>query len=237
MLCQPWSLDLHSYSVTVILIGLVGFSVFSKIKPGPDTALVVVDLQHDFLPGGPLGVAGGDEVVAPIARLAPAFTTVVATQDFRPEGHVSFAAAHPGRRPYTTLALPHGDQELWPDHCLRGSPGAALHPALPDGALTLVLRKGTRREVDSYSAFRENVGPDGRRPTASRRSTRTRDWDPRVARVPAAASMGSRARDDARGGPALPHQFRCRRAYSDHLDSVRAAADRSNRQRRRAVRP
>lgn len=128
-------------------------------------ALVVVDLQHDFLPGGALAVAEGDRVVEPIARLAPAFATVVATQDFHPPGHVSFASTHPGRRPYETAALPQGPQELWPDHCVRGTPGAALHPALPDPALTLVLRKGTRAEVDSYSAFRENVGPDGTRPT------------------------------------------------------------------------
>ena len=128
-------------------------------------ALLVVDLQHDFLPGGALGVAGGDGVVAPIAALALRFGTVVATQDWHPAGHVSWASSHPGTAPFTTLRLPQGPQELWPDHCLRGSPGAALHPELPDVALTLVLRKGTRREVDSYSAFRENVGPDGARPT------------------------------------------------------------------------
>lgn len=128
-------------------------------------ALLVVDVQHDFLPGGALAVAGGDEIVAPIARLAPAFATVVATQDWHPPGHVSFASSHPGRKPYETLALPQGPQELWPDHCVAGTHGAALHPGVPDAALSLVLRKGTRREVDSYSAFRENVGPDGRRPT------------------------------------------------------------------------
>jgi nicotinamidase/pyrazinamidase len=128
-------------------------------------ALLVVDLQHDFLPGGALAVAEGDQVVAPIARLAPAFDTVVATQDFHPPGHVSFASTHPGRKPFELLPLPQGAQELWPDHCVRGTRGAALHPALPDAAVTLVLRKGTRREVDSYSAFRENVGPDGARPT------------------------------------------------------------------------
>lgn len=128
-------------------------------------ALLVVDLQRDFLPGGALGVAGGDEVVGPIAGLARRFGTVVATQDWHPPGHVSFASSHPGKQPYTTLARPVGPQELWPDHCLRGTAGAALHPALPDEALTLVLRKGTRPEVDSYSAFRENVGPDGGRPT------------------------------------------------------------------------
>lgn len=128
-------------------------------------ALIVVDLQHDFLPGGALAVAGGDAVVAPIAALAPAFATVVATQDWHPAGHVSFASAHPGRSPYQTIALPQGPQELWPDHCVAGSRGAALHPGLPDAAVTLVLRKGTRREVDSYSAFRENAGSDGGRPT------------------------------------------------------------------------
>jgi nicotinamidase/pyrazinamidase len=134
------------------------------IHPRRD-ALIVVDLQRDFLPGGALGVAGGDAVVAPIAALAPRFATVVATQDWHPPGHVSFASSHPGAAPYTVLSRPVGPQELWPDHCVRGSPGAALHPALPDPAVTLVLRKGTRQEVDSYSAFRENVGPDGLRPT------------------------------------------------------------------------
>jgi nicotinamidase/pyrazinamidase len=135
-----------------------------SIDPRRD-ALVVVDLQHDFLPGGALGVAGGDAIVAPIAALAPRFGTVVATQDWHPPGHVSFASAHPGAAPYTTLSRAVGPQELWPDHCVRRSHGAALHPALPDEVVTLVLRKGTRKEVDSYSAFRENVGPDGQRPT------------------------------------------------------------------------
>jgi nicotinamidase/pyrazinamidase len=128
-------------------------------------ALVVVDLQHDFLPGGALAVAEGDRIVAPIARLAPAFTTVVATQDFHPPGHVSFASSHAGRKAFEVADLAQGPQELWPDHCVRGTRGAELHPGFPDAAATLVLRKGTRREVDSYSAFRENVGPDGGRPT------------------------------------------------------------------------
>ncbi|MGC3998741.1 MAG: nicotinamidase [Anaeromyxobacter sp.] len=128
-------------------------------------ALIVVDLQHDFLPGGALAVAGGDAVVAPIARLAPRFTTVVATQDWHPRGHVSFASSHAGRQPFQTAQLPQGPQELWPDHCVQGTPGAALHPGFPDTAATLILRKGTRPDVDSYSGLRENVGPDGRRPT------------------------------------------------------------------------
>lgn len=135
-----------------------------RIDPRSD-ALIVVDLQHDFLPGGALAVATGDAIVEPIARLAPRFEVVVATQDWHPRGHVSFASAHEGSAPFTVKALPHGAQELWPDHCVQGSPGAALHPDLPTEAVTLVLRKGTRREVDSYSAFRENVGPDGARPS------------------------------------------------------------------------
>jgi len=135
-----------------------------RIDPRRD-ALLVVDLQRDFLPGGALGVAGGDAIVEPIARLAPRFGVVVATQDWHPAGHVSFASAHEGGAPYTVKALQQGAQELWPDHCVRGSRGAALDPALPDAALTLLLRKGTRREVDSYSAFRENVDPDGERPS------------------------------------------------------------------------
>ncbi len=128
-------------------------------------ALVVVDLQLDFLPRGALAVARGDEIVLPIARLASSFSTVVATQDWHPRGHVSFASSHPGRKPFETAQLPQGPQELWPDHCVRGEPGAALHPSLPDAAITLVLRKGTSRDVDSYSAFRENAGAGGRRPT------------------------------------------------------------------------
>ncbi len=128
-------------------------------------ALLVVDLQHDFLPGGALAVEEGDAIVDPIAGLTGAFDTVVATQDWHPSGHVSFASTHRGKKPFETLALANGAQELWPDHCVAGSRGAMLHPDLPDRALTLVLRKGTRRDVDSYSAFRENVGPDGRRPT------------------------------------------------------------------------
>ena len=126
-------------------------------------ALLVIDLQRDFLPGGALAVARGDEVVEATARLAQAFETVIATQDFHPPGHVSFASAHVGREPYQVIDLPPGRQELWPDHCVRGTSGAELHPGLPDRCLTLLLRKGTRRDADSYSAFRENAGPGGRR--------------------------------------------------------------------------
>lgn len=126
--------------------------------------LLVVDLQHDFLPGGALGVAGADAILDPIALLAPAFDTVVLTQDFHPPGHVSFASAHSGRKPFEVLTLPQGEQELWPDHCVRGTRGADLHPSVRLHMATLLLRKGTREGIDSYSAFRENAGPDGRRP-------------------------------------------------------------------------
>lgn len=105
-------------------------------------ALIVVDLQPDFMPGGPLAVAEGDRIAAPIGALAARFATVVATQDWHPAGHASFAERG----------------GPWPPHCRAGSRGAALHPALPDDLVTLILRKGTRRDVDSYSAFAENDG-------------------------------------------------------------------------------
>jgi nicotinamidase/pyrazinamidase len=136
---------------------------------GDGDALLAVDLQYDFLPGGALAVPRGDEVLAPIAALLPRFPTVVLTQDFHPGGHVSFASAHPGAAPYTVVDLPGGPQALWPDHCVAGTRGAELHQALRapehDRHVTLVLRKGTRREVDSYSAFRENDDRAGRRLT------------------------------------------------------------------------
>jgi nicotinamidase/pyrazinamidase len=125
--------------------------------------LVVVDLQPDFMPSGPLAVAEGDRIAEPIGKLAERFSTVVATQDFHPRGHISFASSHPGRRAFEVIPLYGAPQTLWPDHCVQGTPGAALHPALPDNLVTLILRKGIQRAVDSYSGFRENVGPDGER--------------------------------------------------------------------------
>jgi nicotinamidase/pyrazinamidase len=127
-------------------------------------ALLVIDVQPDFMPGGALPVPHGDEVVQPIAALLPTFDTIVATQDWHPRGHVSFASTH--HRPLlATVPLYGSEQVLWPDHCVQGTPGAALHADLPQEPITLVLRKGTRRDVDSYSAFFENVGPDGTRAT------------------------------------------------------------------------
>jgi len=126
-------------------------------------ALLVIDLQPDFLPGGALAVAGGDEIVTPIAQLMPRFATVVATQDWHPRGHRSFASSHPGKRPFDEIAVHGAQQTLWPDHCVQGSAGAQLVAALPQDAFSLILRKGANPSVDSYSAFRENYGPDAKR--------------------------------------------------------------------------
>jgi nicotinamidase/pyrazinamidase len=135
----------------------------TNIDPERD-ALLVIDLQPDFMPGGALAVAGGDEIVAPIAALLPRFRTVVATQDWHPAGHVSFASRH-GGAPFSEIPLYGARQALWPDHCVQGTPGAALHPGLPREPLTLILRKGAAADTDSYSAFRENLGPGGERRT------------------------------------------------------------------------
>lgn len=119
-------------------------------------ALLVVDVQNDFCTGGRLAVPGGEAVVAPINTLSPKFRTVVATQDWHPPGHRSFAAAHAGRRPYDTVELAYGPQVLWPDHCVQGTPGAALHPDLDLKRVGLILRKGADPAIDSYSVFFEN---------------------------------------------------------------------------------
>jgi nicotinamidase/pyrazinamidase len=126
-------------------------------------ALLVIDVQNDFCPGGSLAVPEGDRVVPVINRLAPRFAKVVATQDWHPPGHVSFASSHPGAKAFQTVELPGvGRQMLWPDHCLAGSPGAELHPGLQTAPISLLVRKGSRAELDSYSAFFEN---DRRTPT------------------------------------------------------------------------
>lgn len=123
--------------------------------PGSSDVLLVVDVQVDFLPGGALAVPDGDAVIAPINRLIDRFAHVVVTQDWHPPGHVSFAASHPGRAPFDSVALPHGDQVLWPEHCVRGTGGAALAPGLRAERAELVIRKGHQPGVDSYSAFLE----------------------------------------------------------------------------------
>lgn len=126
------------------------------IPIAPTDALIVIDVQNDFCPGGALAVPRGDEVVAPINRLMRAFATVVLTQDWHPPGHGSFASAHPGRRPMEAFQLDYGLQVLWPDHCVQGTPGAAFHPGLDAVRADMILRKGADPRVDSYSAFREN---------------------------------------------------------------------------------
>ena len=126
-----------------------------RLKPGAKDALIVVDLQNDFCPGGRLAVQKGDEVVPVVNALAKRFENVVLTQDWHPPGHQSFANSHPGSKPFDSITLPYGEQVLWPDHCLQGSEGAALHKGLAVCHAQLVVRKGWRRDVDSYSAFLE----------------------------------------------------------------------------------
>lgn len=129
----------------------------TRLPPiGEGDLLLVIDLQNDFCAGGALAVAGADELVPTINRLAEGFAHVALTQDWHPPGHRSFAASHPGRRPFETVRLAYGEQTLWPEHCMQGTPGAELHPQLAIPQAELILRKGYRAEVDSYSAFHEN---------------------------------------------------------------------------------
>jgi nicotinamidase/pyrazinamidase len=123
----------------------------------PDAdALIVIDVQNDFCPGGALAVAGGDQIVPRVNALMAEFPTVVLTQDWHPAGHLSFAANHPGAAPFSTVQMPYGAQVLWPVHCVQGTDGAAFHPGLRTDAAHMVLRKGCRPGIDSYSAFFEN---------------------------------------------------------------------------------
>jgi nicotinamidase/pyrazinamidase len=121
-----------------------------------DTALIVIDVQNDFCPGGALAVPGGDEVVAPINALIERHDNVVLTQDWHPAGHSSFASSHAGSAPFSLIEMPYGAQTLWPDHCVQGSGGAAFHNDLAWTKAQLIIRKGFRLSVDSYSAFFEN---------------------------------------------------------------------------------
>jgi len=129
---------------------------------GDREVLIVTDPQLDFCPGGALAVPRGDEIVPVVNRLARRFTHVVVTQDWHPPGHASFASAHPGRAPFETIPLDYGEQTLWPEHCVQGTPGAEFHPGLDIPHAELVIRKGYHPGIDSYSAFREN---DRRTPT------------------------------------------------------------------------
>lgn len=121
----------------------------------PGTVLIVVDVQNDFCPGGALAVAGGDEIVPRVNQLMASHQNVVLTQDWHPRGHASFASSHAGRAPFETIDLAYGRQVLWPDHCIQGTPGAAFHKDLTVERAQAIVRKGYRRDVDSYSGIRE----------------------------------------------------------------------------------
>jgi nicotinamidase/pyrazinamidase len=118
--------------------------------------LIIIDVQNDFCPGGRLAVAGGDETVPVINALARDFNHVVLTQDWHPEDHSSFASQHEGGTPFSTVKMAYGPQTLWPDHCIIGSEGAAFHTGLDVAKAELIIRKGFRKAIDSYSAFFEN---------------------------------------------------------------------------------
>jgi nicotinamidase/pyrazinamidase len=134
----------------------------ARIKPGSGDALIVVDMQNCFVPGGTLPVAGGDQIVPLVNRLARAFENVILTMDWHTPGHVSFASSHAGKKPFESVSLPYGTQVLWPDHCIQGTKDADLVPGLQIPHAHLVIRKGHRRHIDSYSAFYE---ADGKTPT------------------------------------------------------------------------
>jgi nicotinamidase/pyrazinamidase len=134
----------------------------TTLRIGGDDLLLVIDVQNDFCGGGALAVPDGDAVVPVINRLALRFDHVALTQDWHPAGHGSFATTHAGKAPFESIAMPYGQQTLWPDHCIQGTPGAGFHPQLDLPRAELVIRKGFRSEIDSYSAFHEN---DRRTPT------------------------------------------------------------------------
>jgi nicotinamidase/pyrazinamidase len=119
-------------------------------------ALIVIDMQYDFCPGGALAVAGGDAIIPEINRLIARFEHVILTQDWHPAGHSSFASSHPGKAPFESIEMLYGSQTLWPDHCIQGTRGAEFHEALDWTKAELVVRKGFRKGIDSYSAFYEN---------------------------------------------------------------------------------
>lgn len=119
-------------------------------------ALVVIDVQNDFCPGGALAVADGDAILPAVNQLIARFDHVALTQDWHPAGHSSFASSHPGKAPFESVTMPYGEQTLWPDHCIQGTPGAEFHPGLVWTKAELVIRKGYRSAIDSYSAFFEN---------------------------------------------------------------------------------
>jgi nicotinamidase/pyrazinamidase len=126
-----------------------------KIKPGPNSALIVVDVQNCFLPGGSLAVKDGDQVIPVINRIAKSFENVVMTQDWHTAHHTSFASSHEGKKPFEVIKLAYGNQVLWPDHCVQGTDGASIAKDINIPQAQLIIRKGFHNDVDSYSAFLE----------------------------------------------------------------------------------
>jgi nicotinamidase/pyrazinamidase len=130
----------------------------ARMKPAPSDVLIVVDVQNCFVPGGTLPVKEGDQIVPLINRIAKAFDNVVLTMDWHTPGHASFASSHPGKKPFETVAMPYGTQVLWPDHCIQGTRDAELVSGLSVPHAQLLIRKGYRQHIDSYSAFLEADG-------------------------------------------------------------------------------
>jgi nicotinamidase/pyrazinamidase len=157
---------LKGVASTMVLAGMAGQTARAaaqgKIKPSGDDVLLVIDVQNCFTPGGSLVVKEGDQIIPLVNRIAKAFQHVVLTQDWHTPGHISFASTHPGKKPFETIQLPYGTQVLWPDHCVQGTAGAELHKDLSIPHAQLIIRKGYRKQVDSYSAFYE---ADGKTPT------------------------------------------------------------------------
>src|SRR5262249_361504 len=140
---------------TLLAAGLRNVWAAGNIKPSDSDALLVIDVQNCFVPGGSLAGKGGDEMVALINRLAKSFHNVVLTQDWHTADHVSFASQHQGKKPFETIQLGYGTQVLWPDHCVQGTEGAAIVSGISIPHAELIIRKGFHRDVDSYSPFLE----------------------------------------------------------------------------------
>jgi len=138
------------------MLGRIGMALAAdKIKPGPSSALIVVDVQNCFLPGGSLAVKDGDQVIPVINRIAKEFANVVMTQDWHTAHHISFASTHDGKKPFEVIKLAYGNQVLWPDHCVQGTDGASIAKDINIPQASLIIRKGYHNDVDSYSAFLE----------------------------------------------------------------------------------
>ncbi len=148
-------LFLQSLSLAATALAPLPLWAAAKLRPDAKSALIVVDVQNCFVPGGTLPVGKGDEVVPVINQLAKAFGNIIVTQDWHTPGHASFASAHGGKKPFETTTLKYGQQVLWPDHCVQGTEDAALHKDLKLPTAQLVIRKGYNPGVDSYSAFQE----------------------------------------------------------------------------------